>query len=55
MYNLTETFEANGQAWKTDAETLKLMREFKASGNTYMVSVVFHIGLDGGRIVKAVL
>jgi hypothetical protein len=50
MPEKTMTFEANGKGWKTDTETLKLMREYRAAGNAYMVSVVFSLGVNFGRI-----
>lgn len=53
QYTLTETFEANGRSWKTDVETLNLMREFREAGNRKMVSVVFHLAADFGRVKAA--
>jgi len=47
------TFEANGKAWRTDAETLALMVEYRDAGNTEMVAAVFEIGKSFGRIVAA--
>ena len=45
-------FEANGKTWETDSETLALLREYRAAGNSYMVGAVFSIGLDMGKIVE---
>ncbi len=50
MPEKTMTFEANGKGWKTDSETLRLMREYRDAGNTYMTSVVFSLGVSFGRI-----
>jgi hypothetical protein len=50
--NMTATFEANGKAWKTDEDTLNIMREYRNSGNSYMVAAVFEIGVACGRIVQ---
>ncbi|WP_441227994.1 hypothetical protein AB7813_08285 [Tardiphaga sp. 20_F10_N6_6] len=47
------TFQANGKTWKTDADTLALMNEYRAAGNTEMVAAVFEIGKSFGRIVAA--
>lgn len=44
------TFEANGKGWKTDEQTLGLMREYRAAKNARMVAVVFELGLAFGRI-----
>jgi|GEM_PF-7006351 hypothetical protein len=49
---MTATFEANGKAWKTDEDTLNIMREYRNSGNSYMVAAVFEIGVACGRIVQ---
>ena len=49
----TKTFEANGKGWTTDDQTLDLMREYREAGNTYMVSVVFSLGREFGRIKAA--
>lgn len=45
------TFEANGKTYKTDLETLNLLREYK--DNPEMLSAVFGLGLDFGRIKEA--
>ncbi|WP_167389848.1 hypothetical protein [Burkholderia ubonensis] len=45
------TFEANGKTYKTDEETLALMRDYRAAGNAEMVGAVFELGLHFGRIV----
>lgn len=48
---MTNTFEANGKIWTTDADTLKLLRDFRAAGNEEMVGMVFELGRKFGRIV----
>jgi uncharacterized membrane-anchored protein len=48
---MTRTFEANGQTWMTDAETLTLMQQYRNEGNDYMLGAVFEIGKAAGRIV----
>jgi hypothetical protein len=52
MPEKTKTFEANGKGWSTDSETLNLMRSYRAAGNKYMVSIVFSLGVEFGRIAE---
>jgi hypothetical protein len=47
------TFEANGKQWETDDHTLDLMSEYRSKGDQYMVSVVFSLGREFGRIKEA--
>lgn len=53
--NLTKTFEMNGKAYTTDAQTLELLRTKAVpaakAGNDKMLSYVMTIGLGTGRIV----
>ena len=50
------TFEMNGRAYRTDAETLALLRGIvpaaKASNDPSAVALVMELGLAGGRIVQ---
>lgn len=50
---MNTTFQANGKTWKTDAETLALMAQYRDSGNAEMLGMVFEIGKKFGRIVEA--
>ncbi len=50
---MKRTFKANGKTWNTDDQTLSLMDEYRSAGNTYMVSVVFSLGREFGRITEA--
>jgi hypothetical protein len=45
------TFEANGKTYKTDIQTLNLLREYK--DNPEMRGAVFELGLEFGRIKEA--
>lgn len=47
------TFEANGKIWRTDAATLTLMREYRTTGNTEMLALIFETGKAFGRITAA--
>lgn len=50
------TFEMNGKSYRTDVETLKILRSIvpsaKATGDASAVSVVMSFGLRSGRIVE---
>lgn len=50
MPEKTMTFEANGKGWKTDLETLNLLRQYRDTENLYMTAVVFSLGREFGRI-----
>lgn len=50
---MTKTFEANGKTWKTDADTLALMTQYRNAGNDEMVGAMFELGKTFGRIVEA--
>lgn len=53
---MTATFEMNGKTYRTDAETLKVLRSIvpnaKRTGDASAVSVVMSFGLRSGRIVE---
>lgn len=51
--NKTITFKVDGKVWRTDAETLKLLREYRDAGDTFMLSITFSHGRECGRIVEA--
>ena len=52
----TVTFEMNGKAYQTDADTLDVLRGIvpaaKAANDFSAVSVVMYLGLAAGRIVE---
>ena len=56
MYDLTVTFEMNARAYRTDVETLDLLRGIvpaaKAANDMSAVALVMELGLAGGRIVE---
>lgn len=56
MTTQTATFEMNGKTYKTDAETVKVLRmvvpRAKASGDVSAVTAVMGLGLKAGRIVE---
>lgn len=47
---MENTFEANSKTYRTDQQTIDLMREYREAGNQYMVSVVFSLAKDFGRV-----
>ncbi len=51
---MTETFEMNGKAYETDAQTLNVLRSIvpaaKATGDASAVAVVMELGIQMGRI-----
>jgi hypothetical protein len=53
---MTKTFELNGKAYATDAETLKVLKAVvksaKATGDTTAVQAIMEFGLMAGRIVE---
>ena len=56
MASKAQTFEMDGKAYRTDAETLALLREIvpaaKATGDASAVAAVMVAGLATGRIVE---
>lgn len=54
MQTLGRTFEMNGRAYKTDAETLKVLRSvvpgYQATGDVSAVAAIMWLGLKTGRI-----
>lgn len=48
----TAIIEANGKTWKTDEQTLELMREYRDAGDKYMTSVVFNLSVEFGRTTE---
>lgn len=56
MTTQTSRFEMNGKTYKTDAETVKVLRTVvpraKASGDVSAVTAVMGLGLKAGRIVE---
>ena len=53
---LTMTFEMNGKGYRTDEETLDMLRSIvpsaKATGDSSAVMFAMDLGLAGGRIVE---
>lgn len=51
---MTKTFEMNGKAYQTDAQTLEVLRSIvpaaKSTGDASAVAVVMELGLQMGRI-----
>lgn len=54
MQTLGRTFEMNGRTYKTDAETLKVLRSvvpgYQATGDVSAVAAIMWLGLKTGRI-----
>jgi hypothetical protein len=50
---MSTTFEADGKVWRTDAETLALMTQYRRDGSEEMVGMVFTLGQKFRRIVEA--
>jgi hypothetical protein len=51
---MTATFEMNGKAYRTDEETLNVLRSIvpagKAANDMTAIAAVMHLGLATGRI-----
>jgi hypothetical protein len=56
MHDLTMTFEMNGKGYRTDPETLTVLRSIvpaaKASGDSSAVEVMMELGIMNHRIVE---
>lgn len=54
--SLTMTFEMNGKGYRTDEETLDMLRSIvpsaKSTGDSSAVMFAMDLGLAGGRIVE---
>ena len=53
---MTKTFEMNGRAYRTDAETLRVLRDqvqrFKTTDNPSVVIAILYLGMKAGVIVE---
>lgn len=53
-WSLNKTFELNGDGYRTDAETLKVLNSVmptaKKTGNSTAVQAILFLGLKAGRI-----
>ena len=57
MWTLDQTFEMNSKNYRTDAETLDVLRSVipacRAAGEWGAVAVIMDLGIGSGRIVEA--
>jgi len=52
MYILTEMFEMNGNIYRTDTETLAVLREQVQAMRLECIAIIMILGMESGRIVE---
>ena len=45
-------FDMNGKTYKTDAQTLADLCEHRDAGNKRIVSIIFQMGFETGKILE---